>query len=76
MTHHRAVDGLVRRWLANRQIEAIDREDLSARLRALQEIYRQHIAIEDGELFPAAGRVLSGDQIQAIGREMAARRRG
>src|SRR5262245_13602251 len=72
--HHRAIDGLVRRWLANGRIDATDSRDLSERLRMLQGIYREHITVEDRELFPAAGRLLSADQLKAIGREMAARR--
>jgi len=72
--HHRAVDALVRGWMANDRIDDDDRRSLGDHLSALQRIYRQHIAVEDRELFPAAGRVLATDQISAIGREMADRR--
>jgi len=72
--HHRAIDELVGRWIANEPFDADDRRVLAERLRALQAIYHQHIAIEDRELFPAAGRLLSAEQLEAIGREMAARR--
>ena len=36
--------------------------------------YARHIAIEDNEVFPLAGRVLSQDQLAQVGREMAQRR--
>lgn len=72
--HHEAVDGLVRRWIADGTLRAADVQDLSGRLDVLAALYSAHIAVEDQELFPAAGRVLSSDDVQAIGREMAARR--
>jgi hemerythrin-like domain-containing protein len=72
--HHRAVDGLVRRWLADDRLAAADAEALAAHLAALAAIYGPHIAIEDRELFPAAARLLSPEDLRAIGGEMAARR--
>ena len=47
---------------------------LQSNLERLQALYAAHIAVEDRELFPAAARVLSAEQIQGVGREMAARR--
>ena len=72
--HHEAVDILVRRWIAEGALPPADVQDLSGRLDVLGALYSAHIAVEDQELFPAAGRVLSSDDVQAIGREMAARR--
>jgi hemerythrin-like domain-containing protein len=72
--HHHVVDTLVRRWLAAGRLSPTDAGELHQRLVALQALYRQHIAMEDDEIFPAAGRVLSPDQLHDIGREMAARR--
>lgn len=72
--HHDAVDALVRRWLANERLDPAETRELGERLSALHAIYREHIGIEDRELFPTAARVLSADAIQEIGREMAARR--
>jgi len=73
--HHRAVDALVQRWLADNRLVDADLAELGRRLAALQAIYGAHIAVEDRELFPAAGRVLSPADLAAIGREMAGRRR-
>ena len=73
--HHEVVDGLVRRWIAQGTLAPADVQDLSKRLDLLAELYGAHIAVEDRELFPAAGRVLSSYDVQAIGREMAARRK-
>jgi len=73
---HRTVDALVRHWLTHGALSVPQRTELQTNLVALQALYRSHIAIEDGELFPAAARLLSTDQMNAIGGEMAARRRG
>jgi len=72
--HHRAVETLVTRWLADGVLEPGDSRDLRRHLNALGKIYLQHIAIEDDELFPAAQRLLTADQVHEIGQEMAARR--
>jgi hemerythrin-like domain-containing protein len=72
--HHDAVDALGRRWLADGSLSSRDADALRDHLAALQAIYREHIAIEDRDLFPAAARVLSAADVSAIGREMAARR--
>jgi hemerythrin-like domain-containing protein len=73
--HHRHVDDLVRRWLTNGTLPSADVTELGERLRALEAMYQEHIAVEDGKLFPIAGRLLSTDQLRDVGREMAARRR-
>ena len=73
--HHGAVDTIGRRWLTAGSLDAGDVDELRAHLAALGAIYQAHIGVEDGELFPAAARLLTPDKIEAIGREMAARRR-
>lgn len=72
--HHEVVDGLGRRWLANGTLSEVDARALSEHLESLEKLYRAHIAVEDNELFPAAGRALAPEEIAAIGREMASRR--
>lgn len=72
--HHAAVDRLVRGWLAAGTLEAAELTALRGHLAALRAIYDPHIQVEDHELFPAAGRVLSKNDVAAIGREMAERR--
>lgn len=39
------------------------------------QLYRQHIALEDGELFPAASRLLGPAEQEQLGRSMAQRRK-
>ena len=68
--HHRAVDRFCRRWLDRGFLSDVDMRNLQDRLAELQAIYREHIAIEDDQLFPAAARVLSQDELLEIGREM------
>jgi len=72
--HHAAVDRLGRRWLAANMLSDEDVSELRLHLAHLAALYRAHIAIEDRELFPAAARVLSASDVDAIGREMASRR--
>lgn len=72
--HHQAVDRLGRQWLSHGQLAPDAVSELGARLAALEVLYRSHIAVEDRELFPVAARLLSRDQLQEMGREMAARR--
>jgi hemerythrin-like domain-containing protein len=37
-------------------------------------MYRKHIAVEDQQVFPLAGKVLNEQQLAKIGKEMADRR--
>lgn len=73
-SHHKMINILCRRWLDHDRLSDEDARELRDRLGDLQAIYREHIAIEDKELFPIAARLLSSRQIEEIGREMAARR--
>ena len=72
--HHKAVDTLGRRWLEAGSLHADDVASLIRHLTSLERLYRAHIAVEDRELFPVAGKVLNTADLEAIGREMAARR--
>ena len=72
--HHEAVDRLVRQWLADGTLIEAAVLELKQHLAALNALYAAHIAHEDREVFPAAARILSASDIEAIGREMAARR--
>ena len=72
--HHAAVDTLGRRWLADGHLAAAPTRELAARLTDLATMYRDHIAVEDSDLFPLARRVLSPAAIAALGSEMAVRR--
>lgn len=71
---HHAVHALMARWLEAGQLAAADTQAVREHLQALQAIYREHIAVEDGQLFPAAARLLGAGDLREIGGEMAARR--
>ncbi len=71
---HAAVDEIGRRWLKGDALPPDERDRLRGLLHSLRELYRRHIAVEDNEVFPLAGRVLTGAQLAAVGREMARRR--
>lgn len=72
--HHLAVENVGRRWLAAGHLGSADRAELRVHLHGLRDLYEQHIALEDRELFPAAAEALSIAELQAVGREMARRR--
>ena len=72
---HKAVNAIVRRWLVAGGLTESDRAELRDQLASLKAIYDEHIGIEDRELFPAARRLLSSEEISDIGREMERRRR-
>jgi hemerythrin-like domain-containing protein len=73
-SQHTAVDQLGRRWLEAGRLSAAEAEQFRTRVAILQALYRRHIAVEDLDVFPVAGRALDRTELQAIGREMAARR--
>lgn len=72
--HHEAVNDLVLQWLAADRLSETDTAQLRDHLARLEELYHEHIRIEDEEVFPAAARTLDRAQIAQIGSEMAARR--
>lgn len=71
---HARVDAAVQRWARDESLDAAATAQLLADLESLQAIYTRHIKVEDQELFPAAADALSGDDLRAVGQEMAARR--
>ncbi|MBE0658928.1 MAG: hemerythrin domain-containing protein [Bryobacteraceae bacterium] len=71
---HDEVDSLGRRWIESGQLPEDDAARLCDVVSELAALYRNHIAIEDREVFPAAAAALTAEQRKAIGEEMAARR--
>lgn len=71
---HGEVHDLVAQWLEEGELSTGRTLRLAALLEDLSAIYRQHIAVEEGQLFPLAERALPQAEVTQIGREMAARR--
>jgi hemerythrin-like domain-containing protein len=71
---HERVDDLGRAWIADQGLSPDDSRILISLLEGLRTIYEKHIALEDNELFPLAGRILDRAELEAIAHEMAARR--
>ena len=71
---HQLVDDLGRAWLANASLSLEDSRMLTSLLKDLRTTYENHIALEDNELFPQAGKVLDRSELEEIAQEMAARR--
>jgi hemerythrin-like domain-containing protein len=71
---HAQVEQLVERWLSDGELSGKDVARLKEVLDELQAFYRQHIAVEERDLFPLAARLLTRGELEGIGREMAARR--
>jgi hemerythrin-like domain-containing protein len=68
------VDELGRAWIARGILSSDEATRLNRVLADLTRLYRDHIAIEEGAVFPTASRVLPADDRLKMGREMAARR--
>jgi hemerythrin-like domain-containing protein len=71
---HAEVEALGSRWLSEGVLSSESTDRLSELLGRLRSTYEKHIAVEDNDVFPLAGRILSGTDLAAVGREMAARR--
>jgi hemerythrin-like domain-containing protein len=71
---HARVDSALDRWLSAGTLSGDETEALLRDLTELQSIYARHIKVEDEEVFPAAAAALTGNDLEAIGREMADRR--
>ena len=71
---HDEVDNLGRLWLRDGTLPPEQASRLLTLVLQLRDLYCQHIATEDNEVFPTAGAALSASDRQAIGSEMASRR--
>ena len=68
------VDRLGQQWLTAGELTVSAAERLPSLLQELAGLYRDHIAVEEREVFPVAARSLTGPEREAMGSEMAARR--
>lgn len=71
---HAEVEALGSRWLLEGVLSIESTDRLSELLDQLHSTYQKHIAVEDHEVFPLAGQILSASDIADVGREMATRR--
>jgi hemerythrin-like domain-containing protein len=71
---HAEVDRLGNRWLTLGTLSEVELARMWDLLAGLRETYRRHIAVEDSRVFPLAAQVLSAEEQQGIGQEMAGRR--
>lgn len=71
---HAELDRLLGQWLAANTLAPGEVAACSAALGWLQATYTRHLALEEHELLPLAKRVLTPDELTAVGREMATRR--
>jgi hemerythrin-like domain-containing protein len=71
---HAEIDRLGRSWLAAGSLPPAGAARFAALVSRLSELYREHISVEERELFPAAAAALDEPVRAAMGGEMAARR--
>jgi hemerythrin-like domain-containing protein len=71
---HAEVEALGSEWLSIGTLSSESVERLRALLDRLQSTYEKHTAVEDNEIFPLAGQILSSEDLAAVGQEMSARR--
>ena len=74
MQDHARMEQLATSWITAGRLSAESTRRLGEALGRLDLLYRRHIAIEDGEVFPSAARMLDAASLGAIGAEMACRR--
>jgi hemerythrin-like domain-containing protein len=72
---HAEVERLAEMYLEAGSLSASDRERFGTAVARLQDIYSEHIRVEDSTVFPLAARLLSDNDKSAIAQEMAARRK-
>jgi hemerythrin-like domain-containing protein len=72
---HAEVERLAETYLETGSLSASDIQRFQAAVARLQEIYREHIRVEDSTVFPLAARLLSDNEKSTIAQEMAARRK-
>jgi hemerythrin-like domain-containing protein len=73
---HADVERLGVQYLSMGTLSAVEIENFRAAVTSLAAMYKRHIGIEDGLVFPLAARLLSGAEKSAIAEEMARRRKG
>lgn len=71
---HAEVETLASQWLSEGTLPVQSVGRLRELLDQLHDTYQRHIPIEDHEVFPLAGKILSNTELTNIGREMASRR--
>jgi hemerythrin-like domain-containing protein len=71
---HSAVEKLYESWIKSGSLSEHDQQQLSSTTRQLQELYQQHIQLEEQVVFPRAAKILDAESIAAIGQEFRARR--
>lgn len=71
---HAAVDAIGSEWLATGHLDPQEGARLAALLGNLSELYKEHIPLEETEVFPVAKNVLSTPAQESMGQEMARRR--
>jgi hemerythrin-like domain-containing protein len=72
---HAEVERLAEMYLETGSLSASDIQAFRTAVASLQEIYREHIRVEDSTVFPLAARLLNESEKSAIAQEMAARRK-
>lgn len=71
---HARVESLGLRYLADGSLAPSEVEEFRRSVAELSAMYKRHIGVEDGVLFPVASQALSESDKQAIAKEMARRR--
>ncbi|QNI37662.1 hemerythrin domain-containing protein [Edaphobacter albus] len=71
---HDDVDAIGRRWLSDGALSQEDFRQMRILLANLTRLYKRHLVMEEAEIFALADGVLSRNEKDLVGREMAARR--
>ena len=71
---HADVDRLFSEWMASSRLDGLDESSLHAKTQRLNNLYQEHIQLEEKIVFPLAARLLDEKALSAMGQEFRARR--
>jgi len=72
---HDSVDWLYTAWISAGTLESAQQQQILSQTRQLQQLYSEHIQIEETVVFPRAAQVLDEPALAAIASEFIARRK-
>jgi len=71
---HRRVDAIGEEWIRSGRLSESELAKFREASTQLEQLYAEHIRIEETDVFPRAAQVLNEAELEAIGRRMAERR--
>ncbi len=71
---HATAETLYEKWISNGSLSQEEYAELRSRMLSLQQLYKEHIRVEEQFVFPMAAQLLDPGTVRAIGSEFRQRR--